>query len=383
MKLWKNKIESILFVGFLLLFSLVVLFKLFKNSNEYNLVDNRMANKFTFPSLKKIISGEYQNSIEEAIADQMPKYNWFKVGYLKIANYLNISTVYFFGLNSYDKYINLGGINLYHDYLIRGSTNEETFISTAKDDIVSINNIKNKTSANVYLYFIENDYNVNFETNYKVPYEKYLKDNLILDYDKISSFKIDSFDTFKNYFYITDHHWNYIGSYKAYKDIASFMNFDYVLEPKNTICFDDIPSYGSKSKSIARVKIFKDIMCMYEFDFPEFQISNSEGYMDDYGGKVTDLQQLKEISYASIYGGDYDELVFINKGKNNNKKLLVYANSYSNAINKLLASNYKETYIIDGRYFRRASMVEYINDKNIDDVLILGNSMLFWDDIKW
>ena len=55
----------------------------------------------------------------------------------------------------------------------------------------------------------------------------------------------------------------------------------------------------------------------------------------------------------------------------------------SDAINKLLAANYQNTYIIDGRYYKDKTMIEYINDNNIDDVLILSNAMLFWDDIEW
>ena len=60
-----------------------------------------------------------------------------------------------------------------------------------------------------------------------------------------------------------------------------------------------------------------------------------------------------------------------------------FANSYSNAINKLLAASYKETYVIDGRYYKEKNMIDYINDKKIDDVLILGNNMLFSDEISW
>jgi hypothetical protein len=92
---------------------------------------------------------------------------------------------------------------------------------------------------------------------------------------------------------------------------------------------------------------------------------------------------MSSISYASIYGSDYKEIIFKNLDNKNGKKLLVYANSFSNAINKLLASSYFETYVIDGRYYENFDIIDYINENEIDDVLILANCMLFWDDIDW
>ena len=75
--------------------------------------------------------------------------------------------------------------------------------------------------------------------------------------------------------------------------------------------------------------------------------------------------------------------MFINKNINSDRNLLIYSNSFSNAVNKLLASHYKTTYVIDGRHYKKVNLVDYIKENNIDDVLIIGNSMLFWDDIDW
>ena len=378
-----NDKNNKIFILMLLILSVGILFKVFRNSNDYNFADNRMSYKFSMPTIKSLLSLEYQDHIEDVIADQMPKYNYFKLIYLKAANYINVKTIYLFKLNELNRYIKMGGINLYNDYLIYNTTTIKDFADVSKNDIEEINNIILKTKANIYLYFIETDSNYNFETGKKIDTTDYLKEKINLSESNISSYNISSFDDYKDYFYRTDHHWNYKGSYRGYLEIANLMHFDNVLTYKDSICFDNINSYGSKLKGIANIKMFSDKMCLYQYDFPNFEIYASNKLLKNYGSTIEELKNAKELSYSTVYGGDYGELIFINKESNNNKKLLVYTNSYSNAINKLLAANYSEAYIIDGRYYKDKNMIDYINEKEIDDVLILGNCMLFENELNW
>ena len=379
----KNELNNKIFIVILLILSCSILFKLTRNSNDYNYIDNRMSYKFSFPTIKSLLSNEYQSHIEDVIADQLPKYNYFKLIYLKITNYINFGTIYLFKLDKMGKYINLGNINLYEGYLLYDATTQESFEKASNHDIDEINNIIASTNANVYLYFVETDSNYNFETNYKLEATNYLEKNLNIDKKNISAYQLSSYSDYEKNFYKTDHHWNYKGSYEGYRQIASLMNFNYILEPLDEICFENAIFNGSKSKNIAGINPLNDKMCMYDYNFPEYEIYASGNKIPEYGKSIEELKKSTEVSYGSIYGGDYDELIFINKETNNNKKLLIYANSYSNAINKLLAANYKETYVIDGRYYKEKNMIDYINDKKIDDFLILGNCMLFSDNINW
>ena len=199
--------------------------------------------------------------------------------------------------------------------------------------------------------------------------------------NNISSLDIPSFDEYKNYFYKTDHHWNYKGSYKGYTDIANLMNLD-ILDIKDEVCFD-IPFSGSKTRDLAGINLITETSCMYTFDMPDFDIYISGEKVDNYGNPIDELKSSHEITYGNMYGFDYDEILFVNKNSNNNKKLLIFSNSFSNAINKLLASNYKETYVLDERHYENLNLIDYINSKKIDDVLILGNHMLFIDSVNW
>ena len=379
----KKGFSNKIFAVVLLLLSCAILYKLAINSNTYNYADNRMSIKFNMPTIKSFINGSFQKEVESATADQMPKYDYFKLSYLKVVNYINIKTITLLGLNKSSKYINLGNIYLFNDYLLYGSNTNKNLQKNAQDDIKEINKINKNTNANIYLYFIETDSNYNFEDNKKTNLIEYLKNNLEIDKNNISFLNISTFENYKKYFYKTDHHWNHQGSYQGYKEIASLMKFNNILSPEDEVCFDKIESEGSKSKRIADIKIIQDTMCIYNFKLPEYDIYINKEKESNYGNTLNELKKMSKISYGTIYGWDYAEIKFINKQSNNNKKLLIYANSFSNSINKLLAASYKETYVIDGRHYKEKSMIEYINENKIDDVLILSNNMLFSDEINW
>jgi glycosyltransferase involved in cell wall biosynthesis len=380
----KKNIDSIIFIVVLFIMSLLILGKICCNSNIYNIFENRSSYKFEIPKFSDILNGEFQENLELVIADQMPKYDVLKSAYFNVYNFINIEAIYIFKLNEISKYIHLGnGINLYNDYLLYNNTTNEGFNNTAKDDVEKINSIYSNTNANLYVYFIETDSNYNFETSYKVDAYDYLTSNLIIDKNNIGVFSINDFSDYEGFFYKTDHHWNHKGANKGYLEISQLMHLDDTLMYKEEICYDNIKSTGSKTRSLGGNKIFSETACEYIYDFPKFEITVGDVKLDDYGNSVESLEKMSSISYASIYGSDYKEIIFKNPNNKNGKKLLVYANSFSNAINKLLASSYFETYVIDGRYYENFDIIDYINENEIDDVLILANCMLFWDDIDW
>ena len=312
----------------------------------------------------------------------MLKYNYFKKFYSRLSGFVNLKTISLFNMNANKKYINLKNIQLIGNSLVYGFQDYDGFVSTAKDDVEQINKIIANTKANIYLYFVKTDTNFNFEKNEPINPEEYLKENLKLNNERIKTLNFNSYEEYKEYFYSIDHHWNHIGSYKGYLEMADMMNLDNKLEPEEEVCFNNAKSQGSKISKIGNYNFFKEVFCKYEFKLPEYEIYIDKK-LSQYGTATEELKQMSDISYANIYGGDYGEILFINKNINSDRNLLIYSNSFSNAVNKLLASHYKTTYVIDGRHYKQVNLVDYIKENNIDDVLIIGNSMLFWDDIDW
>lgn len=381
----KNNFNKLFFLGVYFMFTLIVLVKLCLNSNVINYVENRSSYRFNLPRFNEVLDSTFQNNFENAVIDQMPKYDLLKNVYNKISMNILLRTLKFTKLDETDKYVTLNnGINFYKDYLLYNVQSEEDFKLKADDDIESINKIYKSVNVNMYLYFVETDSNNRFDINYDYDAISYLKANLNLSSNNIGAYEIKGFEKdYRNNFYKTDHHWNNNGSYRGYREIAEMMDFEKVLENNDEVCFNEIRYSGSKTRTLGDKTYFYDYVCVYDFDFPDFDITVNDDKLNDYGHSIEEVAESTDISYGYVYGGDYSEIIFSNKNNKNNKKLLIYSNSYSNAINKLLASNYKTTYVVDGRYYEDYDMVSYVEDNEIDDILIIANSMLFWDNVDW
>lgn len=379
----KNKLKNIpnifFLIGLILIFSLCII-KFILNRNEYNYIDNRMSYKFKFPTLYEFSNGIYQENLDNAIADQLPKYEFFKLSYNRLTIKWNYNVLKFLHINSPSRYIKIRDINIYNDYLLYTPYSSDFFYNSSKDDINYINELKKNTKANVYMYFIDSDFLHKYSTNYNVDYKNYLDDSLKID--GIGYLDVSNFDEYKKYFYKTDHHWNNVGSYKGYTDIAQLLNLKNILKPEDEIC-SDLMFYGSKTKNLADISFTQDKACIYKFNYPKFTFYEGYEKIDGYGIDLDKISDEPHLTYAILYGNDIGELKILNNDAKNKKRLLIYSNSYSNAINKLLASHYYKTYIIDGRHYNSKNMIDYIKEKGIDDVLILSNAMLFADDIKW
>ena len=79
----------------------------------------------------------------------------------------------------------------------------------------------------------------------------------------------------------------------------------------------------------------------------EIQVDRVES---DYGMQDELLRgELGWVSYGGVYGGDNGEVIF-DTGKDGDN-ILIFGNSYDNAILKLLASHFSKTYSIDLRNY--------------------------------
>ena len=167
----------------------------------------------------------------------------------------------------------------------------------------------------------------------------------------------------------------------AYTQIAEmFDDAQNIIKPVETVTFDDIVFYGSRSR-ISQIFDYKEPFTVYKFNFPEFTIINDKLY-DTYGNEENYFKGKYNRSrltnhYGEFYGGDSGEVIF---DFNNNDKdnLLVLGSSYTNAINKLIASHFNKTYVIDLRHYEEVmgekfDIKRYIEENNIDKVLIIAD----------
>lgn len=197
---------------------------------------------------------------------------------------------------------------------------------------------------------------------------------------------IGSQEEYARYFYTTDHHWNYEGSYTAYCQMIRMMlgEEEPVLEPLETVTFP-VKFNGSINRQSGRTDS-EEFFTVYRFDYPEMKAEvngvpkASYGHQETYlAGKYSRMPLANH--YANFYGGDIGQL-HLETGRTDRGNLLVFSNSFSNAVAMLLASHFHHTWIIDPRYYKNNtnkpfSLTDAVEEWNIDRILILGDGDYF------
>ncbi len=142
-------------------------------------------------------------------------------------------------------------------------------------------------------------------------------------------------------------------------------------------CFDAYMS-GSKAISIGGTFLFKEQICAYLFDLPDYDVYYNDSLVDRYSDKDLYLKGEYGIpSYGGYYGPDLG-LIEFDFHQPHKENLLVIGESYDNAISDLLASHFNKSYYVDLRAYEtdmgeEFNIEKFIKDKDISKVLFIGN----------
>lgn len=238
---------------------------------------------------------------------------------------------------------------------------------------------KKYPNVKTYVYFptkIEETYLL--DTNGINSFLPELRTNFIINLGELvtsDSLDINTLDDYKNYYYKTDHHWNGYGVYEAYKDIINMIGEDFNIEKPKKPEFEIINHsfYGTKASKIGYICQPDRIISM-KVDTKEYScyidglLVDDNKFLDDYkkNGNTTPYTDY-QIAFGSC---DYETIYdFKTENKPN---VLVFGDSYINAMKKSLASHFNKTIYIDMRSnVGEFSLDEYINKYDIDAILFL------------
>ncbi len=260
---------------------------------------------------------------------------------------------------------------------------EETGIIPSINDAIS-----NIESQNIYVAYIERECDIDFSTNRKTGLFDTLKQNLNLEADHISCFEINSFDTFDQLFYKTDHHWNHKGSYLGYRMIMNMLKpQDICLEPVS----EQLLGTGHGSRAIGSAQQTTEPIMIYNYIFPEYNIKQNGEITDDYGEASFLAETVNEDSYhtdliyQNIYGNDIGQIIIKKAAPEKNAKqgkILILGDSFDNALLKLIAAHYNETHNVDLRYYQKDgekfSLSKYVDQYDIDTILFVGRNDFYF-----
>ena len=373
----KDKINNIFML--IMFFCLLAygMLALIRTPKEISYTENRNLNKFQQFTAKGFIDGTYQTGLENAFTDQF-------IGGGRIKDFMNknlnlskavMDSEWLCG----NQYLSIGGgyytydcQNMIVDYPYANITDEKYFKRIGSEYS------KLHDKANFYYYYIPTTANFDLRKNEMVvDVPNLIKSNWTGNYT-IKSLEIKDSETINDYFYKTDHHWNYKGAYEGYKDIIKMLNPSAnILKPIEEKKFNTI-FYGSRARVTSFYEYAEEFK-VYRFEFPKFEVfvngeKSSYGNEEEYYKGIYSKNDTTN-HYGTYYGGDYPEIVFINPNKKQ-KNILVLGNSFTNAINKMIATEYDETYIVDLRHYeghfgKKFNIESYIKENDIDDVLVV------------
>lgn len=378
----KKWLPRIFFI-FCVLFFAACFFKAKLSPEELVESENRKANLIAPFSFSGYIDGTFQESMDAGLADQMLYAEEGKAGYNNLtANYLLSVMDLICGPTGYydSKYINFMDINTFkRNYLVYSPRTMEELQSYIDERVKNINDVVSKNpDTEFYMYFIEKDTDINFETGGKGGFFPYVSKNVTIPEKNQICFEVNSFDDFSSCFYRTDHHWNCDGSYKGYRQLAELFGFDDIIEPLERVFVSDGFS-GSKATTSRAETVYKEDFYAYVFDYPKMKITINGSKCDDYGLQKEYIEGKAEekITYGNFYGGDDGEIIFDTENEDK-ENILVIGESFDNAILKLLASHFNKTFSIDLRNYnyymgQDFNISEYIEKNEIDKVLFIGN----------
>lgn len=368
----KKKNKDIAFLTLFLMIISLGIITLVRTPKDISEIENRTLSKFKVFQVKDFLSKDFQDNLEDALSDQfVGSQNIKRVmkSAENIANPLNVAKS--ICKNNYvlikDNYFTFDC----DDHLLEMPTRKSLYNTTVLERMKTYNKLNN--TIDTYYYVVNRPLNYDFKTNTKtVDITDFLKTNLI-SYKAIDELKINSYEDYKNNFYKTDHHWNYKGSYQGYKDIMDMLGYDEIKKPINEVTFINGVVYGSAARALSFYDI-KELFTVFEFSFDkhdEYIDGNKKNYgKQDYYLKLRNTKVENGDWYARFYGFDDSEIIYDYHDETKDN-LLILANSYSNAVNGLIASHFNKTYIIDVRHYNNFDVFDYIKNNNIDKVLFI------------
>ena len=239
-----------------------------------------------------------------------------------------------------------------------------------------------------YIYFIESSRSVNLNSDLTGENEVYafLKEHY--EADGFGTLALEKPEDYLNWFYKSDHHWNYKGSYKGYCDIVRLILGDGepLMTPAETVVFPDIPFNGAYNSKLGYSQC-DELFTVYRFDgMKDYTAKINGSPAKSYGkaqtyfaGKYPRLTVYNH--YGAFYGGDVGELI-IDTNQPEKSNLLLISNSYSNAVTLLLAQHFNRIHAIDPRFYKAQlkqdfHIQKYLKANQIDTVLYMGDFKCF------
>lgn len=364
----KGKTGSILFA--VVLFGLSII-NIIIPSKAFSNKENRYLDQFPELNFKNIMSGKFSTDFEKYASDQ----------FVGRDNWIGLKTVSGLAILKKDNGRVYFGKD---DYLfdVETSLSDEQFalnINNLNKFSQAIKNFKKDIKITALLVPTKTEI-----LGDKLPsYAPVLNEKLLVEKIKEALDKninltdlIDKFSEHSNeyIYYKTDHHWTSKGAFYAYEKYLNTIGGSPLPESDFIIDMVSDEFYGTSYRKANFYLGNPDSIYKYTWKNPvdlDINFNNSSTSKDLYDNSFLN----KTDKYSFFLGGD-KALVEINTSVENNKTIVVLKDSFANSMIPFLVNNYENIIIIDTRYFND-SVSNFVNERNVDEVLLLYNIQTF------
>lgn len=182
-------------------------------------------------------------------------------------------------------------------------------------------------------------------------------------------------------YFKTDHHYNCSGALVVYQAIMEQINKNSGLDLKvlteEDLEYKTLPNrfLGSMARKIYDVYPNEDKMTIC---YPKEPVA-----FERYDGGVKVAAELfkpplpdKYADYETFMGGDFPETL-IDTHRSELPSVLVFGDSYTNALETLIYYSFDKTYSLDFRYYDKMSVADYINKVKPDFVVYVRDDTIY------
>lgn len=361
MKKNKPKVNVILFFGLLILLPLmtIILPKRAFSENE-----NRYLEAFPKPSIATIKDKSFMDNFESFFSDHF----LFREGWIQVKNGME--------LLSNKKEIN-------NVYITKDRLIEHQAISNPElgsQNIEAINKFVQKYKIPAYLMIVptaEAIYSDSLPANAPHLDQKAIIDEIYAKSGKGLSC-IDIFTPLLSnkqqyIYYNTDHHWTGLGAYNGYFSSAGPLGFSPLGLDKFNIEHASHDFHGTLYSKTLYENIKRDMIDLYTLsdNAPSTTVTVKSGNKETSYDSIFFRNYLEKKDKYGVYMGQNEPCITVKTSTENDKKLLLFKDSYAHAMIPFYINHYSEITMIDLRYF--TSLDQYITLKDYDQILFVYN----------
>ncbi|MBQ5910681.1 MAG: hypothetical protein IIW94_01565 [Clostridia bacterium] len=322
----------------------------FGNTPDYSESERRQLAGFPEVSFETISSGEFAKDFEEYTTDRFP----LRDGWRSVKAYTRLNL--FMQKENNDLYVKDGHISKLEypmnenmlDYAANlfGKVQQKYF--QGNKCYIAIIPDKNK-----YLAELKFDYDEFYNYMYgKMPFCTPIKIDELLSADD---------------YYFTDSHWKQERIIDVARHIANSMSTDI---PEHYVLLNlDTEFYGVYAGQSA-LKVKPDVInYLTNKTIKEFKVSGANA--------VYDMQKAEgKDPYELFLSGNQPLVKIENPNGQDNKKLVVFRDSYASSIAPLLAQGYSEVTLVDLRYMNSAILDQFVDFEGSDVLFLYSTSVL-------